>query len=152
MVWDLILVDWEHWGLFLSAFLSATLLPGSSEVLLAGLLLSGTHSELKLLFWATLGNVLGALLNREFGAGILRGRVAKWLGITHQRWSQAEGWFQKCGQWSLLLAWLPVIGDPLTIFAGTLGISRARFLILVTLGKATRYWILIYMMDLGSTS
>ena len=152
MVWDLILVDWEHWGLFLSAFLSATLLPGSSEVLLAGLLLSGTHSELKLLFWATLGNVLGALLNREFGAGILRGRVAKWLGITHRRWSQAEGWFQKYGQWSLLLAWLPVIGDPLTIFAGTLGISRARFLILVTLGKATRYWILIYMMDLGSTS
>lgn len=152
MVWDLIFVDWEHWGLFLSAFLSATLLPGSSEVLLAGLLLSGTHSELKLLFWATLGNVLGALLNREFGAGILRGWGAKWLGITHQRWSQAESWFQKYGQWSLLLAWLPVIGDPLTIFAGTLGISRPRFLILVTLGKATRYWILIYMMDLGSTS
>jgi len=52
----------------------------------------------------------------------------------------------------LLLAWLPVIGDPLTIVAGTLGISRARFLILVTLGKAARYWILIYMMELGSTS
>jgi len=74
------------------------------------------------------------------------------LGITQQRWSQAEGWFQKYGQWSLLLAWLPVIGDPLTIVAGTLGISRVRFLILVTLGKAARYWILIYMVELGSTS
>ena len=152
MVWDSILADWGHWGLFLSAFLSATLLPGSSEVLLAGLLLSGAHSEWKLLFWATLGNVLGSLLNREFGAGILRGRGAKWLGITPQRWSQAEGWFQQYGQWSLLLAWLPVIGDPLTIVAGSLGISRARFLILVTLGKAARYWILIYMVELGSTS
>ena len=152
MVWDSILVDWGHWGLFLSAFLSATLLPGSSEVLLAGLLLSGTHSKWNLLFWATLGNVLGSLLNREFGDGILRGRGAKWLGITQQRWSQAEGWFQKYGHWSLLLAWLPVIGDPLTIVAGALGISRTRFLILVTLGKAVRYWILIYLMELGLTS
>ncbi len=50
------------------------------------------------------------------------------------------------------MAWLPVIGDPLTIVAGTLGISRARFLILVTLGKAARYWILIYMVELGSSS
>ena len=152
MVWDSILVDWGHWGLFLSAFLSATLLPGSSEVLLAGLLLSGTHSEWNLWFWATLGNVLGSLMNREFGAGILRGRGANWLGITQLRLSQAEGWFQKYGQWSLLLAWLPVIGDPLTIVAGALGISRARFLILVTLGKAARYWILIYAMELGSSS
>ena len=64
MVWDSVLVEWGLWGLFLSAFLSATLLPGSSEFLLAGLLLSGTHSEWKLLFWATLGNVLGSLLNR----------------------------------------------------------------------------------------
>ena len=152
MVWDSILVDWGHWGLFLSAFLSATLLPGSSEVLLAGLLLSGTHSKWNLFFWATLGNVFGSLLNREFGAGILRRRGANWLGITQQRWSQAESWFQKYGQWSLLLAWLPVIGDPLTIVAGALGISRTRFLILVTLGKAVRYWILIYLMELGSTS
>ena len=96
--------------------------------------------------------MLGSLLNREFGAGILRRRGAKWLGITQQRWSQGVGWFQKYGQWSLLLAWLPVIGDPLTIVAGTLGISRARFLILVTLGKAVRYWILVYAIELGSTS
>ena len=150
MIWDSILVDWGHWGLFLSAFLSATLLPGSSEVLLAGLLLAGTHSKLKLLFWATLGNVLGALLNMEFGSRIIRGRGAKWLGITQDRWTQAEGWFQKYGQWSLILAWLPIIGDPLTVVAGTLGISRTRFLILVTFGKAVRYWVLIYMMELGS--
>ena len=152
MVWDSILVDWGLWGLFLSAFLSATLLPGGSEVLLAGLLLSGTHSEMKLLLLGTLGNVLGSLLNREFGAGILRGRGANWLGITQQRWLQAEDWFQKYGHWSLLLAWMPVIGDPLTIVAGALGISRTRFLILVTLGKAVRYWILIYLMELGLTS
>ena len=61
MVWDSILVDWGHWGLFLSAFLSATLLPGSSEILLAGLMLSGTHSKWNLFFWETLGNVLGSL-------------------------------------------------------------------------------------------
>ena len=150
MIWDSILINWGHWGLFLSAFLSATLLPGSSEVLLAGLMLAGTHTNLKLWFWATLGNVLGALLNMELGSGIIRGRGAKWLGITKDRWLQAEAWFQKYGQWSLILAWLPVIGDPLTVVAGTLGISRTRFLILVTFGKAVRYWVLIYMMELGS--
>jgi membrane protein YqaA with SNARE-associated domain len=139
------LVDWGQWGLFLSAFLSATLLPGSSEVLLAGLLISGTNTEMTLWFWATSGNVLGSSFNRELGAGILRGRGAKWLGATEERWLQAEAWFQKYGQWSLLMAWLPVIGDPLTIAAGALGISRFRFLILVTLGKGTRYWIIIYL-------
>ena len=97
MVWDSILVDWEHWGLFLSAFLSATLLPGSSEVLLAGLVLSGTHSELKLFFWATLGNVLGALLNREFGAGILRGRgPSGWESLTKDGHKQKAG-FENMG-------------------------------------------------------
>ena len=107
--------------------------------------------QMETLFWATLGNVLGSLLNREFGAGILRRRGAKWLGITQQRWSQAEGWFQNMGS-ELVTGLGFVIGDPLTIVAGTLGISRARFLILVTFGKVVRYWILVYAIEIGSTS
>lgn len=149
-------VDW--WAnasgpsLFVSAFLSATLLPGTSEALLAGLWLAKSQSALELWTWATSGNVLGSVLNREMGAGLARFRNSRWLQITEEQWRRAEQYFLRYGQWSLLLAWVPIVGDPLTIVAGALGVSRWRFLILVTLGKGLRYAGLLWLLKTGEST
>ncbi len=131
-------------SLFGSAFLSATLLPGTSEALLSVLWFTGQYRAVELWGWATAGNVLGSCLNREIGAGLVR-----WLpqrGYSSAQWSKAQRLFGKYGQWSLLFAWLPVIGDPLTVVAGALGIHRGRFALLVGLGKGMRYAVLLALL------
>ncbi len=134
------------WALFFSAFLSATLLPGSSEALLL-FKLNQPNNPLVLLLSATLGNLLGSLLTYGMGLG---GNVLlhkRWLGISDQSLRRAEKWFKRWGIYSLLLAWLPVIGDPLCLLAGLLRISVLPFVMLVGIGKLMRYAAIIYLFN-----
>lgn len=126
-------------ALFLSAFTSATLLPGSSEAVLVALLAAGTIAPGPLIGVATAGNVLGSVVNWVLGRGIARFRDARWFPVTPAAYARAEGWFRRWGMWSLLLSWVPVLGDPLTVVAGALRVRFWPFLVLVTLGKAARY-------------
>ncbi|MBL4667535.1 MAG: DedA family protein [Sneathiella sp.] len=126
-------------GLGVTAFLSATLLPGSSEALLISLVLLGTENPLSLLVVATFGNVLGSLLNWYIGAFFMSFQHKKWFPVSPKHMDKAQAWFTKYGIWTLLLAWAPVIGDPLTIIAGMLRTPIIPFLILVTIGKFIRY-------------
>ena len=134
----------ELTGLFVSALLSATLLPGSSEVLLVALLAGGGDPWL-LGAVATVGNTLGSCITYAMGRGLTaaasRSR-ASWLPneVKQQR---AERLFQRYGLPSLLLAWLPVIGDAIALAAGVLRVPLALFIPLVALGKAARYAVLI---------
>lgn len=126
-------------ALFLSAFTSATLLPGSSEAVLAALLATGTGAPGLLVAVATAGNVLGSVVNWVLGRGIARFRDRRWFPVSPEGYARAEGWFRRWGLWSLLLSWVPVLGDPLTVVAGALRVPFVPFLVLVTLGKAARY-------------
>ncbi len=126
-------------GLFGSAFLSATLLPGSSEALLAGLLVKGGEDPAALLLAATAGNLLGSVVNWVLGRYLSHFRDRRWFPVSEQRYEQAADWFRRFGLWSLLFAWLPVVGDPLTVIAGALRVRFLWFLVLVGLGKAARY-------------
>lgn len=126
-------------GLFLSAFLAATLLPLSSEVVLAALLAGSTHSAAALVAVATAGNTLGALTNWGLGRGVARFRGWRWSPVTRAQALRAEAWFQRYGVWALLLSWLPIVGDPLTVVAGVLRVGIVPFLLLVATGKAARY-------------
>lgn len=132
-------------GLFLSAFLSATLLPGSSEALLTGLLLAGRGVPWLLLAAAVTGNVLGSLVNWVCGRFLTAFRDRKWFPVTPRRYEQATGWFERYGVWSLLLAWAPVFGDPLTVIAGALRVRLLPFLLLVTIGKLARYLFVFWL-------
>lgn len=125
-------------GLFLSSFLAATLLPLSSEVVLA-LLLSKGFDPYVVLMVATCGNVLGSVVNYVLGAFGSRLILQKWWRMQEAEIRQAEKRFQKFGVLSLLFAWVPVIGDPLTVTAGVLKVHFLLFLILVGLGKFLRY-------------
>ena len=126
-------------GLFLSAFLAATLLPGSSEALLTGLLIAERGAPLGLLLAATSGNALGSLVNWVCGRFLAAFRDRAWFPVSPRRYDQAQGWFERYGIWSLLFAWVPVVGDPLTVIAGALRVGLLPFLLLVTLGKLARY-------------
>ena len=126
-------------GLGIAAFLSATLLPGSSEALLVSLLLLGEESPASLLAIATFGNVIGSLLNWYMGAFFMSFQHKKWFPISLQQIDKAQVWFSKYGIWSLLFAWAPIIGDPLTLIAGMMRISLIPFILLVTIGKFARY-------------
>lgn len=126
-------------GLFASAFLSATLLPGSSEAALVALLAMGESNPAILVSVATAGNVLGSVANWVIGRFFAHFRDRRWFPVDQRSYDRAVAWYGRLGIWSLLLAWVPVIGDPLTAVAGALRVDIRTFLILVTLGKAGRY-------------
>jgi membrane protein YqaA with SNARE-associated domain len=125
--------------MFVQAFLAATLLPLSSELVLAALLLTGASAPWGLWCAATAGNVLGALLNWWLGHWLAERHEAAWFPIPPQRLAWAQQQFQRHGAWLLLFAWVPVIGDPLTGAAGMLRYPLAPFLLLVSIGKGVRY-------------
>ena len=127
-------------GMFLSAFLAATLLPIGSELLLLALLEQGLAAEWLWLF-ASVGNVLGSMVNFAIGYWLGEHKLASW---QQQRWwLRANRWFNRYGYWSMLLAWLPVVGDPLTLLAGLARLKWYWVLLLVFVGKAGRYAVLV---------
>ena len=126
-------------GLFFSAFTSATLLPGSSEAALVALLALGRIDPVLLVAVATAGNVLGSVVNWVLGRWLSHYSGRRWFPIDEKAYARAAGWYNRFGLWSLLFAWLPVVGDPLTAVAGALRVPFVRFLVLVTIGKAARY-------------
>lgn len=129
-------------GLFLAALGAATLLPLQSETALVALLLSQAYPVWALLALASTGNVLGALLNWLLGRYLEHFRHKRWFPVSAARLQQAQGWYARYGRGSLLLCWLPIVGDPLTLVAGIMGERLWIFLLLVSLAKTARYAVL----------
>ena len=132
------------WALFGSALLSSTLFPGGSEALLLYRLHQGDDPVTSVLT-ATAGNVLGSLITYamgRFGRAAVQRRSEK----SAQHIARAERWFKRFGRPSLLLAWLPIVGDPLCLVAGVLRVGVPVFLLLVTVGKLGRYAALAWVM------
>ncbi|NYS31081.1 YqaA family protein [Pantoea sp.] len=122
-------------SMFGSSFLSATLLPGSSEALLIALLIAKKTSVYGLLLAASLGNTLGGLTN------ILIGRL---LPLKRQgRWHDtAMTWLHRLGPAALLFSWLPVIGDLLCVLAGWLRFAWLPAMLFLAIGKTLRYIVI----------
>lgn len=133
-------------GLFATAFLAASLLPAYSELLFAGLLLKG-HDPLALWAWASAGNTLGSVANWALARFLLRFENRRWFPFRRESLGRAQDWFQRYGVWSLLLAWAPIGGDALTFVAGLMHVRFWLFLLLVAIGKAARYAVLIWIIE-----
>ena len=137
-------------SVFVISLLSATLLPGGSEALVVAQVCLGAP-----LFWlwlaATLGNTLGSWINWAMGRYLLRFEQRRWFPVSPAQRLKAEAWFQRWGQGSLLFAWLPIVGDPLTLVAGVLRVHWLSFLLLVGCGKALRYALVIWLAGLACT-
>jgi membrane protein YqaA with SNARE-associated domain len=130
--------------LFASSFLAATILPFYSEVVLFALLRNGGDP-----FWlvvtATIGNTGGAVVNWLLGIYLLHFRERRWFYFSQQQIEKAQRWFQRYGFWTLLLAWMPVGGDALTLIAGIMRVPLWLFLLLVATGKGLRYISVVYL-------
>ena len=133
-------------GLFVSAFLAATLVPFYSEILFTGLLAAG-YDPLTLWLWASTGNTLGSAVNWALGRYLRHFEDRRWFPFKRSNLGRAQDWFQKYGVWSLLMAWLPVGGDALTFIAGMMRVRFPVFLVLTAIGKSTRYAILLVMVE-----
>ena len=122
----------------------ATIVPFGSEVYFATLLSLGKYNNFLLLVSASVGNVLGSVFNWICGYYINYFVKKSWFPIKQDKIKKGTELFNKYGKWSLLLSWVPFIGDPITFVAGTLRFSFIPFIILVSIGKVGRY-LVIYL-------
>lgn len=133
-----------YMSLFLTAFAAATLLPAYSEVLLGGLVTQGLALGW-LWFWATLGNTLGSVVNGIIGRQLTRFKHKRWFPISDKQLEKAQTQFNHYGQWSLLMGWLPIGGDALTLIGGIMRVPWLNFIVLVAIGKGLRYAVVLWL-------
>ena len=138
----------SYFKLFLISFLAATILPFSSEIVLTTMYLSNSFETYFLLIFASIGNILGSITNWYLGKKITIFQDRKWFPVSPDQLDRSQKYFQKYGLWSLLLAWVPIIGDPLTLLAGVLNVRFSLFLILVSISKISRYLFILYVASL----
>ena len=130
------------------SFLAATFLPFSSEVIISTMYLSNNFNILLLLIVASIGNISGSIFNWYLGQKILIFKNKRWFPISEDKLNKSQLYFHKYGVWSLLLAWVPIIGDPLTMIAGVLKVRFNTFFILVSISKISRYIFIIFLSSL----
>lgn len=131
-------------GLFVLAFLAATVLPVASEGAVVALVLAGV-SPWACVIVATVGNTLGAMTTWGLGRWGSEALLVRVLGLQEAKRVRARALFDRYGAWSLLLAWAPIIGDPLCAVAGLFGLRLSRFLPPVLAGKLARYAVLAWL-------
>ena len=134
-------------SLFGISFLAATILPFSSELSLAGLIATTSFDNSLLLIAASLGNILGSVFNWILGFYSKNLISNKWFPFKERQIERSSKWFIKFGKWSLLFAWVPILGDPLTLVAGLLRVRFLDFIILVAIGKVSRYLVVFYLIS-----
>ncbi len=128
-------------GLFLAAMGAATLLPLQSEALLVGLLAAQSQPVGWLIAVASIGNVLGSTVNWWLGRSIERFHDRRWFPLKEPAFGRAQRWYHRYGRWTLLLSWMPVVGDPLTLIAGVLRERLVPFVLIVAVAKTARYLV-----------
>lgn len=132
----------EYLSLFAIAFIAATIFPGYSEVLVVGMAVAG-RDPFTIWAVASVGNTLGSAVNWLIGRYVLHFQDRKWFPFKEENIARSQAWFQKYGVWTLLLAWAPVGGDALTFIAGIMRVNFFIFLLLIFVGKAARYALLL---------
>lgn len=129
-------------SLFVAAFGAATILPLQSEAVLAALVIAKQYPLWALIAVASMGNTLGAVVNWFLGRELERFRDRKWFPVSPAALSRAQDWYARHGRYCLLLSWVPVIGDPLTMVAGIMRERLLFFILTVGVAKTARYVVL----------
>ena len=126
-------------SLFLISLGAATILPLGSEPAVVGLLAGGTLPWQGIVFVASLGNILGSIINWLLGRSFNHFQDRSWFPVNQKNMERAQGWYHRYGRASLLLSWVPIIGDPLTVAAGILREPLWSFTLFVGIAKLGRY-------------
>lgn len=141
---DVLIVDHPCLALFVLSFLAATLVPIGSEWLLILLLSRGGDPAL-LVAVATAGNSLGACTTYAVGLYGSSWLITRVLRIDPEQQHRAEQYYARYGSWSLLLSWLPIVGDAICLVGGLLQVGFVRFAVLVASGKLVRYAVVSWL-------
>ncbi len=132
------------WALFVSAFISSTLLPGGSEAMLYGLARAGYQEPWLLLLTASAGNTLGGMTSWLVG-WLIAWRFPSHRMLQSQRYRRALQRVRRWGAPVLLFSWLPIVGDPLCVVAGWLRTGLLATVFFIALGKALRYSAVLWL-------
>lgn len=134
---------WLYWSIAGGAFLAATVLPFYSEVLVVAAARQPETNLFLLWLFASVGNILGAVVNWALARFAMRWQDRRWFPMKPKQIAKAQAWFNRYGVWTLLLSWSPIGGDAITFIAGLMRVPLPIFLLLVGIGKAGRYAIVI---------
>ena len=134
-------------GLALSAFLAATFLPGTTEVVLLALIAAADIEPWLLIAVASVFNVLGSGVNYAIGWYLVRFRGSRFMPVSERRLDQAQGWFRRYGVWSLLLSWVPFVGDAFPVVAGLMRANPWIAFPLIAIGKTARFVAIVALAD-----
>ncbi|MBP5412766.1 MAG: DedA family protein [Bacteroidales bacterium] len=141
------LQSWGYWGLFVGSFLSATVVPFSSDFLIVAILMAGGNPLLSFVF-ATSGNWLGGLTSYALG------RMGKWnwiekcLHVSEEKLLKQKSKIDKFGVWLALLTWTPFVGDVFAIALGFYRVDFTKSALFMLLGRALRFafWIGLFLL------
>ncbi len=136
-----------YFSLFIFCLSLGTFFPFASESYLASLLISEKYNVILLLVFASLGNILGSVISWLFGYFMNYFIQKPWFPLNKYLFQKASNIFKKYGKWSLLLSWVPIIGDPIAFAAGTLRYNFTLFIIFISIGKFGRYLLIILFAD-----
>lgn len=128
------------WALFVSAFVSSTVLPGGSELVLAAVAQNPDTHAWVLLLVASVGNTLGGMTSWAIG------RVLPKHSFKRPEIRRASERLRRHGSPILLLSWVPVVGDPLCVAAGWLRVRWWLALVFIAAGKVSRYAVLLFFL------
>ncbi|MBN9887659.1 YqaA family protein [Salipiger abyssi] len=130
-------------GLFLAAFGAATILPFQSEVVFVGMQLGQAAPLPAIVLVASIGNILGAVVNYLLGLWVEHFRHRRWFPASEAQLDRAQRFYARWGVWTLLLSWAP-LGDAFTVVAGIMRTHWLVFLVLVSAAKTGRYLVLAW--------
>lgn len=137
------LVSYGYMGMFIAAFLAASILPFSSEAVMVGLQAAGLD-PVALIAYGTIGNVLGSMFNYTIGRLGKMEWIEKYLHVKKEDLDKAHKFMAGKGAWMGLLSVIPVIGDVITVALGLMRANVVIVVISVTISKLARYMLLVY--------
>jgi membrane protein YqaA with SNARE-associated domain len=137
------LLNLGYTGMFLAAFLAGSVIPFSSEAVMAGFFLSHAFNTLALLTAATIGNTGGSMFNYWLGSHADAERVATRLRVKPSHMPRATRWTQRYGSWMALFTFLPILGSAISIALGVMRVSWWKVTLLTFIGKTVRYIVVL---------
>lgn len=134
-------------GLFLACLLSATIIPFSSEAIVAGAMALG-YSTPVIVGVASLGNTVGGMISFYMGWLCKWEWLERWFKVKREKLESFRGHIEKYGVWAALLTWLPIVGDPLAIAMGFMRLNPLWTCLIMFVGKLLRYFVSSYLLGL----
>lgn len=134
-------------GMFIAAFLAGSILPFSSELVMAALQLGGADPW-GLVVWGTLGNTLGGMVNYGIGRLGREERIQRFARVSPERLERGRRWVRRYGAWGGLLGWVPFVGELVTVAMGYLRVHWFPSLMAIMVGKGLRYYAVVFLVSL----